>query len=102
MNEIVLMDELTTQMQLVTMGNIAQNPTFQETDDVHYGWKWGVVDGAHVMNFVWRFIQTLHLSMFRWASCVLLQACFVLVRDALMATRARKAHHEHGQQTEMP
>jgi hypothetical protein len=37
-------------MQLVTMGNIAQNPAFQETDDVHYGWKWGVVDGAHVMN----------------------------------------------------
>jgi hypothetical protein len=37
MNEIVLMDELTTQMQLVTMGNIAQNPAFQETDDVHYG-----------------------------------------------------------------
>jgi hypothetical protein len=37
MNEIVFMDELTTRMQLVTMGNITQNPAFQETDDVHYG-----------------------------------------------------------------
>jgi hypothetical protein len=33
MNEIVFMDELTTQQ----MGNITQNPAFQETDDVHYG-----------------------------------------------------------------
>jgi hypothetical protein len=74
MNEIVFMDELTTQQWAISHKILHSKRLMMSIMDEN-GRLW-----THAMNFGED--SSKHST----------QACFVLVRAALMATRARKAH----------